>query len=131
MTEYQNIASRQVGPQQGDPMGPLLFGLTIQPILQSQLAVGYLDDLTAGGEQGIVASDFMMIIEEAVKLGLRLNPGKCEIITNDPLSLPAVFGDFIIQSPLEGSLLGAPLLVGSAMSQLLEARCMNLERALA
>ena len=131
MKEYQNIASRQVGPQQGDPMGSLLFGLTIQPILQSQLAVGYLDDLTAGGEQGIVASDFMMIIEEAAKLGLRLNPGKCEIITNDPLSLPAVFGDFIIQSPSEGSLLGAPLLVGSAMSQLLEARCMDLERALA
>ena len=72
----------------------------------------------------------MMIIEEAAKLGLRLNPGKCEIITNDPLSLPAVFGDFIIQSPSEGSLLGAPLLVGSAMSQLLEARCMDLERAL-
>ena len=128
-----HIISSEVGPQRGDPMGPLLFSLTIQPILQglqSQLAVGYLDDLTAGGEQGIVASDFMMIKEEAAKLGLRLNSAKCEIITSDPLSLPAVFGDFIIQSPSEGSLLGAPLLAGSAMSQLLEARCIDLERAL-
>src|SRR5918995_3404919 len=45
------IAS-QVGPQQGDPLGPLLFCLPLQPILQelsSPLVLGYLDDLTLGG----------------------------------------------------------------------------------
>ena len=49
-----HIISSEVGPQQGDPIGPLLFGLTIQPILQglqSQLAVGYLDDLTAAASK--------------------------------------------------------------------------------
>ena len=39
----------QVGPQQGDPLGPLLFCLPLQPILaemSSPLTLGYLDDLT-------------------------------------------------------------------------------------
>ena len=39
------------GPQQGDPMGPLMFSLAIHPILEtmkSSLIIGYLDDLTAG-----------------------------------------------------------------------------------
>ena len=39
------------GPQQGDPMGPLLFSHAVHPILESMkssLIIGYLDDLTAG-----------------------------------------------------------------------------------
>ena len=43
----------QVGPQQGDPLGPLLFCLPLQPILAamvSPLTLGYLDDLTLGGK---------------------------------------------------------------------------------
>ena len=41
----------QFGPQQGDPLGPLLFCLLLQPILSeisSSLVLGYLDDLTLG-----------------------------------------------------------------------------------
>jgi len=39
------------GPQQGDPMGPLLFSKAIHPLLaslKSELTLVYLDDLTLG-----------------------------------------------------------------------------------
>ena len=96
-------------------MGPLLFSHAIHPIL------GYLDDLTAGGDQHTVASDYLMIetIYKAAEMGLNLNVSKCEVITNDPHCLNSTFGGFNIMSPSEGTLLGAPLLDGSAMSQIL------------
>ena len=40
------------GPQQGDPLGPLMFSITIQPILDklnNELVIGYLDGITLGG----------------------------------------------------------------------------------
>ena len=42
----------QEGPQQGDPLGPLLFCNTTQPLLaslSSPFNIGYLDDQTLGG----------------------------------------------------------------------------------
>ena len=48
------------GPQQGDPLGPLMFSNTVQPLLvslTSELTLGYLDDLTLGGLPSQVAKD--------------------------------------------------------------------------
>ena len=42
----------QEGPHQGDPLGPLLFCVSIHPDLQrlqSELVAGFMDDLTLGG----------------------------------------------------------------------------------
>jgi hypothetical protein len=53
------------GAQQGDPLGPLLFCLTIQPLLRSlssELIAAYLDDLTLGGRISAVAADVTHII---------------------------------------------------------------------
>lgn len=50
----------QVGPQQDDTLGSLLFCLPLQPILTemlSPLTLGYLDDLTLGGKIQVVAED--------------------------------------------------------------------------
>ena len=71
-----------------------------------------------------------MMETKAAEMGLNLNVSKCEVITNDPLCLNSTFGGFNIMSPSEGTLLGAPLLDGSAMSQILEARCSDLTRSL-
>jgi len=76
-----HIIKSQVGPQQCDPLGPLLFCNTIQPLLislKSALAVGYLDDVTVGGLQGEVESDVSRIIEVGQALGLQLNVSKCD-----------------------------------------------------
>jgi len=48
----QYCVSSQVGPQQGDPIGPLLFCNTVHLLLldlESQLNLGYLEDLTLTG----------------------------------------------------------------------------------
>ena len=51
--------SSEEGPQQGDPVGPLLFCNTIQPLLtslDSDLNLGYLDDVSLGGPADVVAA---------------------------------------------------------------------------
>jgi len=53
-----------VGPQQGDPLGPLLFCLPLQPALlklSSPLAFGYLDDISLGGPSSTVEADIDLL----------------------------------------------------------------------
>ena len=50
----------QEGPQQGDPLGLLLFCNIIHPLLESLgsvLCLGHMDDVTLGGSQQTVAKD--------------------------------------------------------------------------
>ena len=66
----------QEGTQQGDPLGPLLFSNTAQPLLQSlssALTLGCLDDVTLGGSLDVVAADVQKIITEDQAMGLCLN----------------------------------------------------------
>ena len=78
------------GVQQGDPIGPLLFALALQPVLQElhngrsekglELVLSYLDDLILAGEQGEVAGAFHFLKTAASKIGLKFNVSKCEVI---------------------------------------------------
>ena len=82
--------SSQVGPQQGDPLGPLLFSNTIQPMLSSlssDLNLGYLDDVTLGGPASTVASDVEEIVKVGTEMGLTLNTSKCELIAHRDFSV--------------------------------------------
>jgi len=63
--QYGNdtVKSRK-GPQQGDPLGPLMFCITIKPLLslfQSELPIGFLDYLTIGGQLDIITRDVELI----------------------------------------------------------------------
>jgi hypothetical protein len=77
-----HLISSSVGAQQGDPCGPMLFSLAIQPIilsLDSQMNIWYLDDGTLADYPEVVLSDFKKVINLSQEIGLELNFNKCEI----------------------------------------------------
>ncbi|XP_061706329.1 uncharacterized protein LOC133517161 [Cydia pomonella] len=85
----ENVLSSEVGCQQGDPLGPAIFSLAINPIikkLNSKFNVWYLDDGTLGGDVDTVLSDLYTIKTEFRNIGLELNFSKCELYF--PNSIP-------------------------------------------
>ena len=128
------IIQSEEGPQQGDPLCPLLFCLAIHPILaslQSDLAFGYMDDLTLGGVESTVAADVDKIIENGDKVGVHTNIRKYELI-HAPQFAPrsSVLCSFTLISPDEASLLGTSLLSGKKLNDLPEGCCLDLSRAI-
>jgi len=78
----EHVIISEEGPQQGDPLGPMLFCLTIHPLLlrlKSEIRIGFLDDVTLGGPENVVSYDITMVEVEAAKLGQQFNKTKCEI----------------------------------------------------
>lgn len=72
----------QVGAQQGDPCGPMIFSLTIHPVIESlssDLNIWYLDDGTLAGPPETVLRDFEILMQRLKHVGLEINPAKCEI----------------------------------------------------
>ena len=70
--------------QQGDPLGPLGFALTLQPLLERlqadvsglRLHVWYLDDSTLMGSPEDLAAALSIVEREGPPLGLHLNRSK-------------------------------------------------------
>jgi len=50
--------------------------------MQSDLTVGYQDDITLGGPVQTVAQDVHRIAEHGSRMGLVLNASKCELIAD-------------------------------------------------
>jgi Reverse transcriptase (RNA-dependent DNA polymerase) len=122
--QYGNFTlESQEGPQQGDPLGPVLFCLPLQEILsnlQSPLAFGYLDDLTVGGGYEMVCEDVAVIKKGCARLGLSINESKCEVISKDAnLELPYPATHFRHIDPSSAELLGAPLSQQEALNDIL------------
>jgi hypothetical protein len=125
--------SSEMGPQQGDPLGPLVFSLAIRKMLNSlkaDLVLGYLDDISLGGSIDLVQDALMVLISTCNALGLSLNRTKCEVIQGRGVSdLPQCFNDFKKLSIEEATLLGSALVVGTAMDDGLEKKLQDLKRA--
>lgn len=98
--------------------------------MQADLKLGYLDDVSLGGPAETVASDVAEIVNAGSKIGLSLNVAKCELIAHPDL----VVNDTLLQSfqrveISNTTLLGAPLLEGSALDHAWDKRCEDLARA--
>ncbi|XP_055353423.1 uncharacterized protein LOC129599259 [Paramacrobiotus metropolitanus] len=113
--------SSETGVQQGDPYGPLGYGLGTLPLFENldcDIAVGFLDDVTLAGQADKVIAAIRAIIARGFKLGLELNLGKCEIysigsFTADRLhaiqKVLDVFPGMVVAKEEDLVLLGAPL----------------------
>ena len=83
---FAEVVESSEGVQQGEPLGPLLFCLTIHPMvlkLRSKLRVFYLDDGTIGNNLEDILSDLLLVEEETPDLGLQLNRSKSELLCKD------------------------------------------------
>ena len=81
------------GVQQGDPLGQLLFAISIFHLSNAVLtsfSVWYLDDATLGGNLAQIVKEIRRIKEEAGLIGLELNNTKCESISKSELFNTAV-----------------------------------------
>ena len=119
---HDRHVTSEVGLQQGDPLGPLLFCLSIHPFLESmnsELVIGYMDDITIGGPESTVANDIENFQAAASSIGLSLNTSKCELISGSIPNLLHPLNSFIQVPIADANLLGAPLSVSNAMSYLL------------
>ena len=73
------------GVQQGDPLGPFLFSMALQPILtkanscnEFALTPSYLDDITVIGPKHEVVSTYLGLKSDLSNIGLDLREDKCE-----------------------------------------------------
>ena len=70
------------GVQQGDPLGPAVFALAVDPCARAVTAplnIWYLDDGTIAGAADTVAADLRQLRTSLSTVGLRLNAAKCEV----------------------------------------------------
>ena len=127
------MISSEEGPQQGDPVGPLLFCNTIQPMLsslESELKLGFLDDFSVGGPAETVAADVARIVKEGGEMGLHLNASKCELIAHQGSSVTdELLQSFLRVNVRDVSLLGAPLFHGAELDKSWSDRCDDLATA--
>lgn len=116
------------GVQQGDPLGPLFFASTLQPILERikkevpdlKMNSWYLDDGFLAGDLHSVKKALRIVEEEAPKIDLHLRKEKCHITGPDTTeatspTVEEVDTDIPVALSRSLTLLGAP--VGTSQFQ--------------
>jgi len=127
------VIQSEEGVQQGDPLGPLLFCLAVIKVVEvceGDLVVGYLDDLTIGGDCQRLLGQVPIVEAASASLGLHLNHSKCEFVgegrefregvKNSGIGIPVV-------GRADAMLLGSPLME-EGLGRVLEGRQVDLQR---
>jgi len=131
---FDRIILSSEGTQQGDPLGPLEFSLSVHHLLtgiKSEFKLGYLDDFTIGGNIDSVAKDIDFIKMEGRKIGLELNESKSELISHPRLtSIPDSFTNFTRVSIDKATLLGAPVGSNDAINEALDKKIKDFDLAI-
>ena len=112
-----SVICSQSGVQQGDPLGPALFALTIHEAVKQNtgldINVWYLDDGTLIGDADVVKLNTSRLIQELHALGLSVNPRKCELYPMsdnvDTQSFNDVIDGIKVMGHEDFDLLGAPI----------------------
>ena len=112
---HNSVLQSSEGVQQGDPLGPLLFCLSIHGLcsqLRSEFNVWYLDDGSVGGTLEDISHDLEIVQRAGSELGLHLNRQKSEVICTNPATavpiLSAIPGAQVVD-PARATLLGSPI----------------------
>ena len=131
---FDEFISSEEGAQQGDPLGPLLFCLSVHRLvkmMKSELNMWYIDDGTLGGHLTDLLHDIDIIKSEGPHIGLTLNDCKCELISDDEevinyvrQLIPAVS----TIDPSEAVVLGAPVGGGQVIDSVLQQKLVDLQR---
>jgi len=97
--------------------------------LYSNLAIGYLDDVTLGGPLQTVAADVASIRSKGAALGLLLNAEKSEVISRPDNITNSHFVGFHQVTQDSATIVGAPIFCGQAMDDTLSTLLENLKLA--
>ena len=100
-----HIIESSEGIQQGDPFGPALFALSVDPIakdMRSEFNVWYLDDACIAGDRDTVLHDLENMVTKLGELGLSVNSNKCEVTLLEHTEQEAAVTTEMVQSFLPG-----------------------------
>ena len=111
--------SSEIGVQQGDPLGPLLFCLVLQQII-SAIAEDtdcesllfhhwYIDDGVVAGPVAAIARVLAIIQESRPPLGLNINIAKCELFSSRDLHVSSFPEEMRRSNVPHFEILGAPI----------------------
>ena len=128
------------GVQQGDPLGPLGFTMTLHPIVKRvksevpslRMNAWYLDDGTLVGRDEDLAAALHIIEEDGPPVGLHFNRGKSLLYIPSGVSYTnSVLAPEIPVTPSGFTLLGCPIGPPSYCKEMLQARVNKVRESLA
>jgi hypothetical protein len=98
--------------------------------LKSDFVVGYLDDVTVGGNHTTVLDDLMQLEVEASTIGLTLNRSKCEVVGHTQESRNRWLELGVVMKEIDRdkvTLLGAPICPGPCVDKVVEGKRLELQ----